>query len=119
MEFLKDKYPIIFSLIICGLMLLYAYGCEPKTTSLIEPSRKVTRPELVTELDILIAKSDIAFSDLERQEKLRSLILQQTLTFHQTGIVDPVGLITSLMAVLGIGAVADDVRLRKKIKNNS
>ena len=101
---------------ICSLVLLYAYGCQPKTKSLTQPDHKVTRSELQTEIEMLLAKARIGEADLERQEEIRNLIFNQTLLVAQGQPVSPLGVMTSILAILGIGATADDVRLRKQRK---
>ena len=118
MEYIKKNWHWLLSINICILLASYAYGCEPKTKSMIYPERKVTRSELTTELELLESKSNIAYADLERQERIRDIVLNQSLIVASGGSVNPVGVIMSIMSVLGIGVAADDVRLRKKIKNN-
>lgn len=119
MKWLKSNLSIIVSVTIAGCLLFYAYGCEPKTKSLIDPTRKVTREEITQELDWLIATSKTAYTDLDKQIEVRNIIFQQGLLIAQGGAVNPVGVITTIMAVLGIGAATDDIRLRKKIKKES
>lgn len=110
---------IILPIIAAGLLLLYAYGCEPETTSLIRAGEKVNREQLLTEMDLLEYKLEKGIADLDQQQRIRDLVFQQGLIVAQSGGINPVGIITTLMSVLGIGAVADDVRLRKKIKNGT
>jgi len=110
---------IFLPIVAAILLLLYAYGCEPRTASLISASEKVTRAELITEIDLLEYKLEKGIADLDRQERIRDIIFQQGLIAAQTGTVNPVGIITALMSILGVGAVADDIKLRKKIKTTS
>ena len=113
---MKKNLHIILPFIVASFLLLYAYGCEPRTASLITPGEKVNRQQLVTEIDMLEYKLEQSIANLDRQQKIRDIVFQQGLIAAQTGNINPVGMITALMSVLGIGAVADDVRLRKKIK---
>ncbi|MCK5603358.1 hypothetical protein KAR91_15850 [Candidatus Pacearchaeota archaeon] len=117
MEYIKKNIHWLISVNVAIFVIMYAYGCEAKTTSMIYPERKVTRSELTTELELLESKSNIAYNDLERQERIRDIVLNQSLIVAQGGTVNPVGVIMSIMSVLGIGVAADDVRLRKKIKD--
>jgi len=116
LQHLKDKWPILISLSIGGVLLFFAYGCEPETKSLIDPDLKVNRTQLQSELEFLVATSHARFQDLDRQQQFRDMILQQSILIAETGDVNPVGLLTSIIALLGIGAGADDLRVRKKLK---
>ncbi len=116
---MKKNLHIILPFIVAGFLLVYAYGCEPQTSSLITPGEKVTRTELITEIDLLEFKLERGIADLDQQQRIRDLVFQQGLIAAQTGTVNPVAVITGLMSVLGVGALADDVRLRKKIKTGT
>jgi len=119
MQWIKNNYTITISTVIACLLLFYAYGCEPKTQSLIDPARKVTRAEISTEIEFLIQHSELAYADLQRQEQIRDIVFQQGLLAVQGGTLNPVGILTTVMAVLGIGAVGDDFRLRRKIQKGT
>lgn len=111
---LKDKWLFIVTISICIGLTWFAYGCQPKTQSLIHPTEKVTRAGLQHELNTLIALAELRGEDLEKQEQFRNFVFQQALVIAETGTVNPFGVITSLLALLGIGATADDIRLRKE-----
>jgi len=116
LDFVKDKWPIMIAYNVVISLLFFAYACTPKTESLIEPDKKVTLEQLQSEVDILIFRSEARLADLQKQYELRDFILNQSLTIAQTGEVNPIGLITSIIAIMGIGAGADDIRLRKQRK---
>lgn len=113
---IRDKWPLILSLNICIFLLWYAYGCEPTTASLIDRNEQVTSAELTSELDFLLAKAETRFQDLYRKQKIRDLILQQSIIIAEGQPLNPVGVITSLLAIFGVGAGVDDIRLRKERK---
>jgi len=113
-KMLKDKWPFVISAICCAGFALYAFGCQPKTKSLIQPDRKVNRSELNIEIDMLLAQYENRVADIERQEQLKNFIFEQTLVVAQGTTPNPVGIITALFAILGAGATADDVRLRRQ-----
>lgn len=113
--FNHERYQTISLLIATGL-LLWFLGCEPKCKSLIDPTQRITRGELDIEIEILISKANLEYASLEQQEKLRDFLLQQALTSASTGTVNPIALMTSVAALLGLGATADNVRKRKVIK---
>ena len=113
-EMLKDKWPFVISAICCVGFALYAFGCRPETKSLIHPGIKVDRSELNIEIDTLLAQYENRVADIERQEQLKKFIFEQTLVVAQGGSPNPVGILTALFAILGAGATADDVRLRRQ-----
>lgn len=113
---IKDNWPLIISWVVCGGLLFYAFGCEPQTQSLIDPERKVTAAELEYEIDFLMTQHTSRLDDLQKQQEIRNFVLQQGLIFAEGGVVNPVGIITSILAILGIGAAGDDLRLRHQRK---
>ena len=116
LEKLKDKMPYIISLIfVCGV-LFWVIGCTPKTRSLINPDARVDRSGLLAEIEYLNKQYANAIKALDKQEEFRNIVLQQTFKIAQTGSVNPLGVIASIMAIMGLGAGADNVRLRKQRK---
>lgn len=113
--FNHERYQTI-SIIVCGLLLLFFYGCEPKCKSITQPNLHVTRAELDIEVESIIAKANIGYASLEQQEELRQLLFQQALAAASTGTVNPLSLFTSVGILLGVGATVDNVRKRKEIK---
>lgn len=113
--FNHERYQTI-SIIVCSLLLLYFYGCEPKCKSITSPDTNVTRAELDIEVEQIIARANIGYASLEQQEKLRQLLFQQALAAASTGTVNPLSLFTSVGILLGVGATVDNVRKRKEIK---
>jgi len=114
--FLKDKAIPICTLVLIAGLIFFAYGCEPKAVSLLDPSRMVSTNELKAEFEYLKSQLENRLETIEQKRQFKDLILQQGLTFTATGQIDPVGLATSIIALLGIGAAADNVRVRKKLK---
>ena len=115
--FIKDKAIAICTTVAILGMLILAYGCEPKAPSLIYPNRMVTASDLQAEFDYMTTQLAARLETLKQKQQFKDLILQQGLTFTATGTIDPIGLATSILALLGIGAAADNVRVRKKLKN--
>jgi len=116
--FNHERYQSI-SIIVCSLLLLYFYGCEPKCKSIITPDENVTRSELDLEIEQVIAKANIGYASLEQQEELRDLLFEQALTAASSGTINPIAILTSAAAILGVGATADNIRKRKEIKRLS
>lgn len=113
-KFLKDKWPFMIMVVIAIALTFYAYGCEPTTKSLLTPGKQVNRAELESEMEFLLSRSRIGIADLDRQEQMRQLVLEQTFLIAESGAFNPLGLITSILALLGTGAMADDIRLRRQ-----
>ncbi len=113
---LKDVWPFALTISLAVVVLLFAYGCESKTKSLLNPESKVTRDVYRSEIDYLLTKAAIGERDLDRQDEIKTLIFKQTLLYAEGGAINPFGVITTLLSILGIGAIGDDVRLRKQRK---
>ena len=117
--FLKDTWGIILSILIIIGLTIYAVGCKPTTPSLIDPTKKVDVFELQTEIDTLMLLSKARFDDLQRQNEFRDFIFNQTIAIAESGQINPLGLITTLAAIFGVGSTADNVRLRKQRKRTN
>lgn len=113
--FNHERYQTISFLVVL-VLLFWFLGCEPKCKSIIDPTLQVTRSELDMEIDWIIKKANIEYTSLEKQEELREFLLQQAITAASTGTVNPIALMTSAAAILGLGATVDNVRKRKEIK---
>ena len=115
--FLKKYSTLLITIFFCSGTLWLAYGCEPKTPSIIYPTKKVNFAELQIELETLVQIYNLRINDLEKKEQLREWFFNQAAEFVETGNANPIGVLTSLFSVLGIGAGADNLRIRKKLKN--
>ncbi len=118
-EQLKDKTPFFISGLFALILIIYAYGCEPKTQSLLTKGERVNREELNLELDVVVARHQMGIHDLKQQEAIRNYVFQQTLNIASGNPVSTVGVVTGLLAILGVGATADDVRLRRQRKTKA
>jgi len=113
--FNHERYQSV-SIITCAVLLLFFYGCEPKCKSIINPNTQSSRSELDAEIEILVSRANSGYASLEQQEQLRQLLFEQTIASATSGTVNPVALMTSIGAILGLGATVDNVRKRKEIK---
>lgn len=98
-------------------LLFYAYGCDVKTRSLFDPTISVTKDQYDLEVQRMTNMFMAGYQDIEKKTAFRDLILQQSLTYTTTGTIDPIGVISSIMILLGVGAGVDDLKVRKKLKN--
>ena len=101
-DWIKKHSAGIISIIVCFSFLLYVYGCEPKTKSLLDSCKLVNRKELQIELDMFINTAKVRMADLDKQEALRNIILQNALVIVEGQPFNPVGILTGLAAIYGI-----------------
>ena len=62
-NFASHNTGIVIGQLLCFTILIWTYGCESKVTSITRPSEKVTRSELLIEVDSFIAIADLRFAD--------------------------------------------------------
>lgn len=91
---------LITALVVIGFVI-FAFGCEPKTTSLLTPSMNVNRQELQLELDNIMALARLRLVDLDKQEEFRAIILQNALVLVQGQPLNPLGIITAIASIYG------------------
>lgn len=111
-----ERYQTL-SVIAGVLLLIWFWGCQSEVTSLLEPDQKVNRQELELELNSIMAVAEMRFGQLDQQDELKQFLMQQALLAGQSGTINPFALMTSIGAILGLGATIDNVRKRKEIKS--
>jgi len=116
-EFLNHERYQVIAITVCIGLLIWFIGCESKVRSLSDPSVRITRDELASEIDFYLANAEIRFKDLDRQDELKQTILDAALLYGQTGTINPMGLIATLAGVLGVGATVDNVRKRRDLRD--
>jgi len=120
-KFLDHNLAVLIGLVVCIFIFGWFYGCEAQTQSLVTPTKKVNRAELTIELDSLQKQADVRFADLDRQDIIREEIGKALAVTAETGSINPLGVVTLLGTIFGLGAAAS---LRKKdtvistLKNN-
>lgn len=112
-----ERYQMIAVLAVLAVCL-WVYGCNSRTTSPTDPSKKVTRIQLSSEVDYYLAKAEIAYMDLDRQDEIKQKLMDAAAIAAQGGRINVVGLILANLGILGVGATVDNVRKRKVIKAN-
>jgi len=96
--------------------IIWFIGCPARTKSLIDPTKQIGRQELQLEIEQLLQKAELGFGNIERQEKIRELLFQQSLIAVGTGTFNPSAFMLTIGSILGLGATIDNVRKRKEIK---
>lgn len=120
MNDVKCNWPKCLSIVVAVLFALYMYGCEPHTRSLHPGNAPVTRQELQLELEIMQRRFEISSSDLAQKEAVRDLITQNLLLMAQDGTPNPIGFITGIAAIYGIGSAGSSVKnsVKKRLLKN-
>lgn len=98
---LSTNWSNTLAIIVLLGLLFWGYGCPAQVPSLIDPGRKITRPELQVELDSIIATAEFRMADLDRQDAFRDIIFQNALVMIETGTINPAGIITLLAGLYG------------------
>lgn len=111
-----ERYKVIGAVLCIGLVFWF-YGCESKVDSVLHDGLKINRSSLQIEIESLIATAEARVADLDRQDAFKSALFEQAVLLAQGGTINPVGLGLTLAGILGIGATVDDVRTRKRVKN--
>jgi len=108
-DWLKVHWPPILALLFGVFMIYFGYGCEPRVKSLNVPDQLVNRQELNYELNQLLALAEIRNADLDRQEKLRGIILDNALILLQGDQVSPIGILTAVFGLYGFAQGSKNV----------
>lgn len=114
--FNHERYQSIAVVLITAL-LIWTYGCPSRVKSLNRPGQRVTRTELMIEIDTLLATAEAHLVDLNRQDNIKRLIFDNLLLTAASGQFNLLGLVAAAGTVLGVGATVDNVRKRKEIKD--
>ena len=118
MSWLKENYIKILCLAAGIVVMLWAQSCAPTVTSLIDPNRKVNAQELQIEFDTLVQMFEVRQLDLDRQNKLQELLARNAMLMAETGTFNPVGFLTGLFALYGLGSATNgtvNVIKRKRV----
>ena len=108
-----NRYKTI-AIIACTILLLVCYSCSIKCNSVLHPGTKITREELQMEVDEFYAKANFEANSIARQEEIRAWLFNQALNVASTGTFSWLQMLTGFGALVGVGAVADNVRYRIK-----
>lgn len=113
LELIKKHISIIVAVFVAGMLCLYQYGCEPTVKSLANENNYVNREELTIELNALMAKAEVRMIQLNKQDELRNILINNALLLAQGNPTNPLGIVTALAALYGIGTGV--VSAKKKV----
>jgi len=114
--FNHERYQSISACVII-VFLVWIYGCESTVRSIQNPLDKVTRTELQTEINYFLDTAKGRMTELDRKDELKRILTEQAMLASETGTVNPMGVVATLIGAFGIGATVDNVRKRKEIKD--
>lgn len=127
-ELIRHNQGVTASVTVVIILLGWAFGCESKVGSMMDPDRQVTRAELALEVKQLsmdpaqdpndvLARAEIKFALLDKDAKIRQQIFDFAALSAASGGVDPAGVVALLFSIIGVGAVIDNRIKDKVIKN--
>ncbi len=127
-RWIRHNQGLFVALIICAGLLVWGIGCKSKVASLVDPTKRVTSPELAVELDQLTAKlnaeldslikmAELRQLDLLRQDEVKTKLFEFAAMTYKAGTFNPAGVITLVGSILCIGLGVDNRIKDKVIKN--
>lgn len=116
LKFLNHERYQVIAVIVCLVIIITGLCCESQTRSITNPAQKVTRAQLNAELDKMLIDIDQRYADLDRQDELKAVLYEHLMLWSAAGTFNPAALVPLLASVLGVGAIADNVRKRRDIK---
>lgn len=119
LETLRHYQGTVAAVVICVLLVVWGLGCAVTTTSPFDPSKKVTARELDVEVNAYADRTVLAYEDIKRKEQIRATILEAGLAYAQGGGINPLGVISTLAGIVGVGSVIDNRRKDSVIKSKS
>jgi hypothetical protein len=112
--FNENHWQVIAVLVICAAGVWF-YGCESRVQSIVNPTMKVTRTELMGEVDAFLATAKAREMSLDEQDALRKKILDNAALFAQGGQMNPMGALSTVVSIFAIGSAVDNRRKLKEV----
>lgn len=113
--FIRHNSCQILSIIACIFIVVFAYSCQSTVVSIVKPAVRITRAELLLEVETFLANAELKFGDLDRQDLVKETIFNCVLDLIGGKNVNPIGVATTILGVLGLGAMGDNIRKRTHI----
>jgi hypothetical protein len=95
---------------------VWLVGCESSVKSPFTPEQRVTRSQLIAQVESYNAGVKLAVASLDKQDLFRQYLVNEILAVAQGGTLNPSGIIVGLVGILGVGAVVDNRRKDTVIK---
>lgn len=116
LKFLNHERCQVVAVVICAGVLFSGVCCQSKTRSVLDPTRQVTRLELMSEIQTFNAQVESRLVDLDQKDQVRKQLLDFFSLWSTTGQLNPAGIVPMLVTLLGVGAIGDNVAKRRDIK---
>ena len=127
LKWISKNQGISIAIIINLCVIVWTFGCESKVQSL-KSDRKVTRAELTIEYNTEINRlqneiqslqetGQLSFAELDRIDAIKAKLFDTVALATSTGGINPIGLVTLLGTIGGIGLGVDNRIKDKVIKN--
>lgn len=120
MNKIKDLFSHNIFLSIAAVLAIgvsvWLFGCQSTTKSPFTPEQKVTRDQLLIQVEEYNAKTKLALQDLAKQDEFKAYLVNTALSVAQGGELNPVGIAVGLLGILGAGAAVDNRRKDTVIK---
>lgn len=129
-KLVRHNVPLVVAICIAASILFWFGGCQSTTLSLTTPNLKVTRAELKIEYDAEMAMLEqqlnqlekiviLKEQDLDRQDAFKRKLFEIGVAISEGGEVNPVGVATSLFALLFSGSMMNSLVKDRIIKTNN
>jgi len=115
-EILKSEPGQSTAILAVAVLSIWLIGCQSKVKSLNGSNMLVSRSELENELSHILAVAELRFVELNRQDEIKQIIFNSAMLMAKSGAINPIGVLATFGAILGLGATVDNVKKRKKLK---
>ena len=125
LQWIKKHSSVFITVLVTIGVSVFVYACEPKVKSLNDNQELVNRIELQVELDNILTTAKMRMASLDKQDALRSIILQNALVIVQGQPFNPIGIITGIAGIYGLLKVGSNVtkvvktQVKKRTVNNA
>jgi hypothetical protein len=116
---LTNHWTNALALIVCILLALYAYACQSTCKSMLTPSQRITRPELMAEIDYLLEIGKARVTELDEQDAWKKAVFDQFMIADAQGKPNPAGIIGLLFGIGGVTAIINRVKLQATLNNKN
>jgi len=126
-ETVRHNKSIFISFILAAFFSLWFFGCESRTQSLLIPGTKVTEgalnveytselARLENEMNTLKATTEVRLQDLHKQDAFKQALYNNAQLIVEGKNPNPLGLLSLLGTIFGIGAIIDNQKKDGLIK---
>lgn len=106
----------IIGAIILASLSIWLVGCQSTVNSLLTPDKMVTRGELQAEIEYLINLAETRKDELNRQDEIKTQLLNIASVVSADGTFNPSGLISILTTIASLSFGLDrNYKLKSKV----